>query len=188
MKEFEREDLWFSLCGLKFGLCPMKIGNYCPGCGGGEGNQSCKIARCSLEHGKVTYCFQCKEYPCRLYQDSNKYDSFITSQNRNKDILRMLEIGPEAYKKEQQEKLEILLSLLSGYNDGRKKTFFCIAVNLLELSELQKVMQELEDSTYFEEERKQKSAKAVQLLQQKAEERGIVLKLRKPVKHTVSKK
>jgi len=29
----------------------MHIGGYCPGCGGGEGNQSCKIARCGMEKG-----------------------------------------------------------------------------------------------------------------------------------------
>ena len=53
MKGFTREDKRFSLCGLNCGLCPMQIGGYCPGCGGGEGNQSCAIARCSLEHDKV---------------------------------------------------------------------------------------------------------------------------------------
>jgi hypothetical protein len=50
MKGFQREDLMFSLCGLNCALCTMKIDNYCPGCGGGAGNQGCSIARCSLEH------------------------------------------------------------------------------------------------------------------------------------------
>lgn len=53
MKGFERENLWLSLCGL----CTMRLGGHCGGCG--NGNQSCRIARCSLEHGKVEYCFQC---------------------------------------------------------------------------------------------------------------------------------
>ncbi len=44
-------------------------------------------------------------------------------------------IGIEQYNLEQQEKKQILSCLLSGYNDGRKKTFFCVAVNLLGLSE-----------------------------------------------------
>ena len=48
MKNFKRDNLLFSLCGLNCGLCPMKIDGYCPGCGGGAGNQSCKIARCSM--------------------------------------------------------------------------------------------------------------------------------------------
>ncbi len=51
MKGFERENQLFSLCGLNCGLCPMRIGGYCGGCG--NGNQSCRIARCSLEQGGI---------------------------------------------------------------------------------------------------------------------------------------
>ena len=50
MKGFKRNNQLLSLCGLNCGLCPMHIDGYCPGCGGGAGNQSCRIARCSLEH------------------------------------------------------------------------------------------------------------------------------------------
>ena len=35
--------------------------------------------------------------------------------------------------------------LLSGYNAGRKKTLFCVAVNLLELQELQEVLREIDN-------------------------------------------
>ena len=45
----------------------MFLNKNCPGCGGGEGNQSCKIARCSMEHNGAQYCFQCSEYPCEKY-------------------------------------------------------------------------------------------------------------------------
>ena len=50
MKGFNRPNQLFSLCGLNCGLCPMFLNKNCPGCGGGEGNQSCKIAKCSMEH------------------------------------------------------------------------------------------------------------------------------------------
>lgn len=45
MKGFKRNNQLLSLCGLNCGLCPMHIDGYCPGCGGGAGNQSCRIAR-----------------------------------------------------------------------------------------------------------------------------------------------
>lgn len=35
----------------------MQIGDYCPGCDGGEGNQSCFIARCSMQRGEIAFCF-----------------------------------------------------------------------------------------------------------------------------------
>ena len=56
MKDFLRQEPLFSLCGLNCGLCTMHLGGHCPGCGGGAGNQSCSLARCSLQHGGVAFC------------------------------------------------------------------------------------------------------------------------------------
>lgn len=124
MKGFRRQNQLFSLCGLNCGLCPMFLGRHCPGCGGGEGNQSCKIAACSIGRG-VEYCFLCGEYPCPKYEHFDEFDSFITHRNRKVDMEKAREIGMEAYNAEQVEKAHILDILLAGYNDGRKKTLFC---------------------------------------------------------------
>jgi hypothetical protein len=53
MKNFQRSNNLFSLCGLNCGLCPMHLDHYCPGCGGGPGNQPCAIARCSQQRGAL---------------------------------------------------------------------------------------------------------------------------------------
>lgn len=145
MRGFERKNQLFSLCGLNCGLCPMLLGNYCGGCG--NGNQSCKIAKCSLEHGKVQYCYECKQYPCEKYQDMNEYDIFITHRRQKADLERAQSIGIEQYNLEQREKAQILSHLLSNYNDGRRKNFFCVAVNLLELSELQEAIKQIQSNS-----------------------------------------
>lgn len=111
MKGFNRKNQLLSLCGLNCGLCPMLLGNYCGGCG--NGNQSCKIAKCSLEHGKIEYCYECEQYPCEKYQHIDEYDIFITSRRKKADLER------------------------------RRKNFFCVAVNLLELSEIQEAMEQI---------------------------------------------
>ena len=36
--------------------------------------------------------------------------------------------------------------LFANYNDGHRKNFFCVAVNLLELSELQEVMMQIQQN------------------------------------------
>ena len=120
MKGFVRKDQRLSLCGLNCGLCPMRLGGHCGGCG--AGNQSCKIARCSLEHGGVTYCYQCGDYPCEKYRELDPYDSFITGQNRLRDMEKARILGPEAYGREQERKAELLQYLLTHDQDGRKKT------------------------------------------------------------------
>ena len=62
--------------------------------------------------------------------------------NQKKDLERMQEIGEEAYNREQAEKRRILDRLLAEYNDGRKKTLFCLAVNLLPLEDLRPVFED----------------------------------------------
>ncbi len=47
------------------------------------------------------------------------------------------------YLKELKQKHRILLELISGYNDGKSKGFFCLAVDLLPLSELTTIMKEI---------------------------------------------
>ncbi len=180
MKGFVRENLLLSLCGLNCGLCPMNLDGHCPGCGGGEGNQSCKIARCSLEHGAPAYCGGCGRYPCEKYQGFDEFDSFITHRRRDADLNRVGEIGEEAYNAGQREKVDILRFLLDGFNDGRRKSFFCAAVNLLEPEELRPVVRQLSDGPWMEQTPpKERAARAVLLLQEAAAGRGVELKLRK---------
>lgn len=180
MQDFTRSDLLFSLCGLNCGLCPMHLDGHCPGCGGGEGNQSCKIARCSLQHRKPEYCSRCQEFPCEKYEYIDAFDSFVTHQNQKKDLEKHREIGVEAYQAEQEKKIRILAFLLENYNDGRKKNFFCVAVNLLELEDLKSVIQESETEKGFcSLPIKERAAYMKKRLENRADERQIVLKLRK---------
>ena len=180
MKGFDRDYPWLSLCGLKCRLCTLYMDQYCPGCGGGEGNQSCAIARCSLSHGGVTFCSQCGEFPCARYEQAEEYDSFITHRNKRRDLEKVLQIGRDAYGEEQEEKEQILKQLLAGYNDGRRKSFFCVAVNLLKLQDLREIMGHLESHEAAEDETvREKAVYAVKLFQERAAERGLELKLRR---------
>lgn len=176
MKQFTRSNPLFSLCGLNCGLCSMRLGGHCGGCG--FGNQTCPLARCSIEHGAIEYCFQCGEFPCEKYGRIDAYDSFITHQRRKSDLLKAQQIGIENYAAEQAEKTKLLNDLLKRYNDGRKKTLFCLAVNLLELDELTEIVEQADAETQGMP-IKEKAAFISSLLQQCASKRGIVLKLKR---------
>jgi hypothetical protein len=179
LKNFSRNDLSFSLCGLNCALCAMKLGGYCPGCGGGSGNQSCAIARCSLEHGIRDYCASCLEYPCRKYDGITEADSFITHQHQLQDMARMKAIGPEAYHAELARRSQLLARLLSACNDGRRKTLFSLAANLLDLADLEQAMRQIESQLAKEMTQKEKAAIAAECLEAAAAGEGIVLKLRR---------
>ena len=179
MKGFTRAETRFSLCGLNCALCSMHLGSYCPGCGG-AGNQSCTIAKCSLEHGGVQFCWKCPEYPCPRYEGFDDGDSFVPHRNRQQDIARARELGVDAYLARLEEKRTILEDLLANYNDGRRKTFFNTAVYLLPLEDLRTVMASLDSRMGLSEQTaKERALAAVGLLQEAADRRGISLKLNK---------
>jgi len=151
----------------------MHLGGYCGGCG--NGNQSCKIARCSLEHGSVEYCCECPRYPCEKYEKIDEYDSFITHRRQKADMERLRTIGVDRYNAEQEEKARLLGYLLSSCNDGRRKTLFCLAVNLLELPDVRAVVGRLMASDLSTV--KERAVYAAALLQEVADEKEITLKL-----------
>lgn len=182
MKGFTRTETRFSLCGLGCALCSMHLGGYCPGCGGGAGNQSCAIAKCSLEHGDVQFCWECQEYPCPRYEGFDDGDSFVPHRNRQQDIAQARELGLEAHLARLEEKRAILDELLAHYNDGRRKTLFNTAVYLLPLEDLRSAMASLDRLELGEQAVKERAFAAVGLLQEAADRRGIRLKLNKKPK------
>lgn len=82
---------------------------------------------------------------------------------------------------EQNTKVEILKYLLTNFNDGRRKSFFCIAVNLLDLQDLKIVMEQIKNEIEPDTTLKEKSAAVVRLLQTMAEKRNITLQLRRKI-------
>lgn len=183
MKGFTREELRFSLCGLNCALCSMHLGGYCPGCGGGAGNQSCAMARCSLEYGGLQFCWDCPYYPCPNYRSFDEADSFVPHSRREQDIARARELGLEAYLAETEEKRSILAALLMDHNDGRRKALFTTAVYLLPLEELRSVTAALISRPELAEQPvKERAMAAAGLLQKAAERRGLSLKLNKKQK------
>ena len=84
-------------------------------------------------------------------------------------------IGADRYNAEQEEKVRLLGYLLSTCNDGRRKTLFCLAVNLLELADVRTVVDQLTASDLSTV--KERAVYAATLLQEVAGKKGISLKL-----------
>jgi len=186
MKKYRRAYPLFSLCGLNCGLCPRyhtEGGSRCPGCGGMDfelKHPACGVIGCSQKHGGIEYCYQCREYPCPRFRDIGQRDSFISYRKVLSDFCKAETEGMESIQKELEEKMTILQELLSEYNDGRRKSFFCNAVNLLSIEELRSVMEALRSmSSDSAGDVKAKARQASEHLEAKAAQKGMDLKLRK---------
>lgn len=186
MKEYKRKNPGFSLCGLNCGLCPQHYGaqaSRCPGCGGPEfhlKHPSCPVITCSHRHGDVEYCCQCSSYPCGRYAKPSEKDSFITYRNVLSDFELVRTRGVDTYMEELNEKAGVLQFLLDHYNDGRRKSFYCLAANLLSPDDLRGVKKYID----CELDRpglgpKDKIERIFSALEDRAKSRGITLKLRK---------
>lgn len=184
MEYKQRQYALFSACGLNCGLCPRYHTDgtsKCPGCGGENfslKHPACGVLSCCQRHG-VEYCCMCCEYPCKKFEGSDNTDSFITHRNQLTDLNKAKNIGLNAYEAELNIKVELLNSLLTDFDDGRRKSFFCTAVNLLDLQDLKNIVEQINDEIKPGSTLKEKSATASRLLQALAEKRGISLQLRK---------
>ena len=135
MKNYGRSYPYLSLCGLNCSLCTMHLSGYCPGCGGGEGNQPCSFFKCAGEHGSVEFCYMCESYPCEKYDHATEFDSFITHQHQKQNRGKFRKSGIKLYSAEQQRKKVLLNHLSNTYSDGHKSTpgnahFFSISGSL----------------------------------------------------------
>lgn len=192
MKEFSRETPQFSLCGLNCCLCPRfrTTGNSrCPGCGGTdfyEKHPACGIISCSHRHEDVPYCFQCSDYPCDRYKRPNEKDSFITYLHVTMDMETAKNTGLENYLNQLTKKTQILDHLLDEWDNGRLKSYFCLAVNLLPLPDLEMAMDILANTKKTLQTEPIKSSAngnlgliAKEYFDKLAAEKGILLQLRR---------
>jgi len=149
MKQYTRETPQFSLCGLNCSLCPRYRttgSSRCPGCGGEdfyEKHPSCGVISCSLRHGGVAYCFNCSEYPCDRYTRENDKDSFLSYMNVTKDMESAKTEGLDSYLEQLAKRSDVLDVLLQDWDNGRLKSYFCVAANLLSVKDLEHAMSEL---------------------------------------------
>jgi len=182
MEYKERDYPQFAACGLNCGLCPRYYtagGSRCPGCAGEnflDVHPACGILSCCQRNG-IEYCFECKEFPCSKFDNWGDSDSFITHKNYLADMEKAKRIGIEAYKTELNIKIQVLEELLDDYNDGRRKSFYCLAINLLDLTDIDIVMGQIRNDVDPQTPIKQKAITAVRLLNSIADEKGISLKM-----------
>ena len=139
---------------------------------------TCGVLSCCQRKG-IEYCSLCEEYPCKKYDGAGSSDSFISHKNRLRDLDKIKQIGAEAYEAELNEKIGLLEELLNNYDDGRRKSFYCVAVNVLDLQDIKAVMGKTTDVIKTDTAIKEKAVTVVRLFEEMSVTRDISLKLRK---------
>ena len=135
-------------CGLDCGLCPMyytKGPSKCPGCCGPDfinKHPSCSIITCCVKKSNFETCAECNEFPCSKINKWDKYDSFISHKVSLSNLEIIKDKGIEQFLTQQKRRIELLELMLEEFNEGRSKSFFCIATALLPIDDLDKSLKE----------------------------------------------
>ena len=143
----------------------------------------CPFITCAVKKKGIDFCWECGESnDCkkwRLHRDASKIsDSFKCYQTLEADISFVLKNGIEEFEKKQKDRELILKTMLDEFNNGRSKSYYCIASSVLEIDELHNALRMATEQTKNMEP-KQKTKILHSILDQIAKEKVYLLKLRK---------
>jgi len=170
-------------CGLDCGLCPRYYTqgpSRCPGCCGPDffsKHPLCSFVTCCVKKKNLEVCADCPEFPCPKFEfeGENSYDSFITHRKTVFNLNFIKENGIEKFIERQKKRIKLLETMLNDYDEGRSKSFYCIATALLSIESLEKSLNNVEKSDNI----KIRAKNLKKILNEMASRKGVELKLRK---------
>lgn len=175
------------VCGLSCRLCPTYNTDTPSKCGGCKSSAriavGCPFITCAVKKQGIEFCWDCKDNnTCEkwsIHREAGKHmDSFKCYQKLEEDISFIQRNGIEAFVEQQKIREQLLKEMLSKYNEGRSKSYYCIAATVLGIDELKSVLDEAEERTRNLE-IKEKAKVLHSLLDNISTEKGYLLKLRK---------
>ncbi len=175
------------VCGLSCRLCPRyhtQGKSRCYGCKT-ESRMvvGCPFITCAVMRKGIEFCWDCAENEsCDKWHKHRRFgrrhDTFVSYQTLDDNISFIRSNGVEALDEVQRKTEKLLKEALSDFNEGRSKTYYCVAAALLKVDEFeQAVSQARKDSATMD--LKGKSLLLHSLLDETAGRERHQLKLRK---------
>jgi hypothetical protein len=139
------------VCGLSCRLCPRyqtEAASRCFGCKSSERMAAgCPFITCAIKKAGVEFCWDCKDNgSCEKWKSHRKagkeHDSFKSYQKLEDDIDFIKANGIEKYDEQQVIRESLLLRLINEFNEGRSRSYYCIAATVLGIDELRDSLEE----------------------------------------------
>lgn len=133
------------ICGLSCRLCPAYNAGekrWCDGCKREKRmTVGCPFITCAVKKKGVEFCWDCKENnECERWLKHRAYgkkaDSFKCYQTLETDIAFVQNNGVATYEQEQKKREHLLKEMLQDFNEGRSKSYYCIAATVMDIEEL----------------------------------------------------
>ncbi len=175
-------------CGIDCGLCPRYHTDgvsRCPGCGGPgffQKHPPCGALSCCAGKKEVAACSLCDEFPCSRLGSWTEKDSFVTHLRCRSNLESIRAGGMPAFLRQQGKRIRLLERMLEELDDGRSKSFYCLAAALLPIEDLTASLAEASRKARQERvaagDRKARAALLRSALVERAGREGVELKLR----------
>ncbi len=143
----------------------------------------CTFINCAVKKKGFEFCWLCPEgKTCekwRKHREMGKlHDSFVCYQKLEDNISFVQEHGIAEFGKQQKTRERLLSEMLKEFNEGRSKSYYCIAATVLEIEDLEKSLAEARKQADGLE-LKEKARTLHTILDRVADEKKCYLKLRK---------
>jgi hypothetical protein len=76
----------------------------------------------------------------KLRESSREHDSFKCYQTLEDDLNYIEKYGIEKFDEQQRIREQLLKEMLSEFNEGRSKSYYCIAATVMKIEELQNAL------------------------------------------------
>ena len=175
------------VCGLSCRLCPWHHSKGESRCGGCKSKfrmaAGCPFITCAVNRKGLEFCWDCTESEgCEKWKKhrdaGRKYDSFTCDQKLEDNIDFVHKNGVDDFDGVQKRREDLLKAILQEFNEGRSKTYFCIAATVLEIEELEEALRRAREASENLD-LKGKSKLLHGILDDFAEKKHYLLKLRK---------
>lgn len=95
----------------------------------------------------MEFCWDCADSgTCEKWrrhrEAGNAHDSFKSYQKLEADIAFVKSEGVQVYDSQQRAREALLRRLLDGFNEGRSKSYYCVASTVMEIPELEDALEE----------------------------------------------
>jgi len=146
----------------------------------------CPFITCAIKKKNIEFCWQCDESDtCEKWRAhrkfSQEYDTFVCYQNLEDNIASIKRHGIDSFEDSQLIRENLLKVMLSNFNEGRSKTYYCISATIFEIKDLRAALAQAgkdSDGLTIQE----RSKKLHTIMDKIAEDQHYYLSLRKQIK------
>ena len=133
------------ICGLSCRLCPRyhtEAESRCPGCKSQQRMAvGCPFITCAVKGRGIEFCGECdQQVTCERWRQHREFgqqhDTFICYQKLEDNIRFIQQNGMPQFEIRQQIREGLLTEMLQQFNEGRSKSYSCIAATVLDIEEL----------------------------------------------------